>query len=43
MFRAFVNSAEHYEEKAGSKGPIVVALVALAIAVIAFVVIVAAG
>lgn len=43
MFRAFVNSAEHYEERSSSKGPIVVAAVALAIALLAFVVIVALG
>ncbi len=43
MFRAFVNSAENYQEKSGSKGPIVVAMVVLALAVIAFVVIVAVG
>lgn len=41
MFRAFVNSSEQYQERAGSKGPIVVAVIALAIALIAFVVIVA--
>lgn len=43
MFQAFVNSSEKYQEHAGSKGPIVVAVVALVIAVIAFVVIVAVG
>lgn len=41
MFRAFVNSAAHYQEKSASKGPILVAGVALAIALLAFVVIVA--
>jgi hypothetical protein len=43
MFRAFVASSEHYEPRAGARGPLVVALVALLIAVIAFVVIVARG
>ena len=43
MFRAFVASSEHYEPRAGAKGPLVVALVALLIAIAAFVVIVARG
>jgi len=43
MFRAFVASAEHYEPRASAKGPLLVALVALLIAVAAFVVIVARG
>ncbi|MGQ0464908.1 MAG: hypothetical protein ACT4QG_06270 [Sporichthyaceae bacterium] len=43
MFRAFVNSADHYQERSASKGPFVVAGVALAIAVLAFVLIVALG
>ncbi|HEY2832428.1 MAG TPA: hypothetical protein VGJ14_08395 [Sporichthyaceae bacterium] len=43
MFRAFVAGAEHYEPRAGAKGPLLVALVALLIAVAAFIVIVARG
>jgi hypothetical protein len=43
MFRAFVASSEHYEPRAGAKGPLVVALIALLIAIAAFVVIVSIG
>jgi hypothetical protein len=43
MFRAFVASSEHYEPRAGAKGPLVVALVALLIAIAAFVVIISIG
>jgi hypothetical protein len=43
MFRAFVASSENYEPRAGAKGPLVVALVALLIAIAAFVVIVSLG
>jgi hypothetical protein len=43
MFRAFVTSAETYSERGTSRGPIVVAIVALLIAVTAFIVIVSLG
>lgn len=43
MFRAFVQSSETYEPRAASRGPFVVAGIALAIAVIAFILIIALG
>lgn len=39
MFRAFVERSQTYETKAPSKGPLIVALVALLIAIAAFVLI----
>jgi len=43
MFRAFVAGSEAYEARAASRGPIIVAAVAVLLALLAFVVIVARG
>lgn len=43
MFRAFVEREQSYQPKSSSRGPIVVAIAALVVAVIAFLVIIAIG
>jgi hypothetical protein len=43
MFRAFVAGAESYQERATSRGPIVVMVGAIVVALLAFVLIVAHG
>lgn len=43
MFRAFVTGAEHYQERTSGRGPVLVMVAALAVALLMFVVIVAHG
>lgn len=43
MFRAFVEREERYEARPSSRGPMVVAAVAVLVAVIVFLVIIARG
>ncbi len=43
MFRAFVTGAEHYKERTSGRGPVLVMVAALAVALLMFVVIVAHG
>lgn len=43
MFRAFVEREQTYQPRSTSRGPIVVAVAALVVAVIAFLVIIAVG
>ncbi len=43
MFRAFVSGAQTYQERATSRGPIVVMATVIGLAILVFVVIVALG
>ncbi len=43
MFRAFVEREQTYQPKSSSQGPLIVAVAALVVAVIAFLVIIALG
>ena len=43
MFRAFVSRSEPYQERSGNHGPLIVAVTAVVVAIVAFIVIIAIG